>query len=206
MDKRIEKHNAIEKALIILGQFAINNRELSTMEISKILGYHKATASRTLLLLKKYDFLEQNEKSKKFKLGTAIMNLGLSVTKALKNDLIQIARPYLDDLRDTLQETIALEILSGRKTVMAYAAEGPRRIRLGSDIGMSLPSIATAGGKAILAYIPPNEWDNFVGSKLPRFTHRSITNRQLFYKQLEQVKKTLESDLSGPEDPPFHPP
>ena len=212
MDKTIEKHNAIEKALIILGQFAINNRELSTMEISKILGYHKATASRTLLLLKKYDFLEQNEKSKKFKLGTAIMNLGLSVTRALKNDLIQIARPYLDDLRDTLQETIALEALSGRKTVMAYAAEGPRRIRLGADIGMSLPSIATAGGKAILAFIPPNEWDNFVSSKLPRFTHRSITNRQLFYKQLEQIKKTgiafdigeHELDLNGIGSPVFN--
>ena len=190
MDKGTDKHNAIEKALVILGLFAIDNLELSTMEISKMLGYHKATASRTLLLLKKYDFLEQNEKSKKFKLGSAIMNLGVSVTRTLKNDLVQIAKPYLDNLRDTLQETIALEVFSGRNTVMAYASEGPRRIRLGADIGMSLPSIATAGGKAILAFIPPNEWDNFVGSKLTRFTHKSITDRKLFYKRLEKIKET----------------
>ncbi len=212
MDKGAEKHNAIEKALEILGLFAIDNRELSTMEVSKLLGYHKATASRTLLLLKKYDFLEQNEKTKKFKLGSSIMNLGLSVTRALKNDLIQIARPYLNNLRDTLQETIALETLSGRSTVMAYAAEGPRRIRLGADIGMSLPSIATAGGKAILAFIPPNEWDNFTGSKLTRFTQKSFTDRKLFYKQLEQIKKTRiafdigehDLDLNGIGSPIFN--
>lgn len=212
MDKGTAKHNAIEKALVILGLFAMDNRELSTMEISKMLGYHKATASRTLLLLKKYDFLEQNEKTKKFKLGSAIMNLGLSITRALKNDLIQIARPYLDNLRNTLQETITLEVLSGRSTVMAYFAEGPRRIRLGADIGRLLPSIATAGGKAILAFIPPNEWGNFLGSKLTRFTKKSITDRRLFYKQLEQIKKTRiafdigehDLDLNGIGSPIFN--
>jgi DNA-binding IclR family transcriptional regulator len=190
MDKSIEKHNAIEKALVILGQFAINNQELSTMEMSKMLGYHKATASRTLLLLKKHGFLEQNEQTKKFKLGSSIIDLGLSVTRSLKNDLVQIAKPYLEKLRDTLQATISLEVLSGRNTVMAYVAEGPRRVRLGADVGMQLPSIATAGAKAILAFIPPDEWDTFLGAELTRFTPNSITDRKAFHEQLEQIRKT----------------
>lgn len=201
MDKRIEKHNAIEKALVILGQFAMNNQEMSTMEISQSLGYHKATASRTLLLLTKYGFLEQNEKTKRFKLGSTIMNLGLSVTGSLKNDLVQIAKPYLDKLRDTLQATIALEVLSGRHTVMAYVAEGPRRVRLGADVGMQLPSIATAGAKAILAFISSDEWDGFVDTDLPRFSPKSITDRKQFYEQLEQIKKTRIAFDIGEHDP-----
>ena len=201
MSERTVKHNAIEKALVILGQFAIDNQELSTMEISKMLGYHKATASRTLLLLKKHEFLEQNEKTKKFKLGPAIMNLGLSINKSLKNNLIQIAKPYLDNLRDTLQESITLEVLSGRNTLMAYIAEGPRRIRLGADVGMFLPSIATAGAKAILAFVPADEWDAFLGSDLARFTPKSITDRKLFYRQLERIKETRTAFDIGEHDP-----
>ena len=65
------KHNAIEKALAILGLFAFENKEMGTIEISKLLGYHKATTSRTLILLAEYGFLEQNEKTKKYKLPTA---------------------------------------------------------------------------------------------------------------------------------------
>lgn len=201
MDTRNEKHNAIEKALVILGQFAMKNQELSTMEISKTLGYHKATASRTLLLLTRYGFLEQNEKTKRFKLGSTIINLGLVVTRSLKSDLVQIAKPYLDKLRDTLQATIALEVLSGRHTVMAYVAEGPRRVRLGADVGMRLPSIATAGAKAILAFISSDEWDSFLGAELNRFTPNSITDRKQFYKQLEQIKKTRIAFDIGEHDP-----
>ena len=212
MDKGTVKHNAIEKALVILGLFAIDNQELSTMEISKMLGYHKATASRTLLLLKKYGFLEQNEQTKKFKLGPAIIDLGLSVNRSLKNDLIQIAKPYLDNLRDTLQETVALEVLSGRNTVMAYVAEGPRRIRLGADVGMLMPTHASAGAKAILAFISPDEWDSFLDTDLVRFTPNSITDRNLFYKELEKIRETRiafdigehDSDLNAIGSPIFN--
>ena len=201
MDKGTVKHNAIEKALGILGLFAVNNRELSTMEISKMLGYHKATASRTLLLLKKHEFLEQNEQTKKFKLGPAIINLGLSVNRSLKNDLIQIAKPYLDNLRDTLQESITLEVLSGRNTVMAYVAEGPRRIRLGADVGMLMPTHASAGAKAILAFISPDGWDTFLDTDLVRLTPNSITDHDLFYKQLEKIKETRIAFDIGEHDP-----
>jgi IclR family pca regulon transcriptional regulator len=201
MDKRIEKHNAIEKALVILGQFAINNQALSTMEISRMLGYHKATASRTLLLLKKYGFLEQNEQTKRFKLGPAIMNLGLSINRSLKNDIIQIAKPYLDKLRDTLEESITLEVLSGRNTLITYIAEGPRRIRLGADVGMFFPSIATAGAKAILAFIPSDEWDTFLGADITGFAPKSITDHELFSKQLAQIKQTRIAFDIGEHDP-----
>lgn len=190
MDKGIEKDTAIEKALAILGLFAIKNQELSTVEVGRMLGYHKATASRTLLLLKKYEFLEQSEQTKKFKLGSAIVNLGLAVNGSLKNDFIQIAKPYLDNLRDTLQETVTLEMLAGHSTVLTYVAEGPMRIRLGAGVGMLMHTNASAGAKAILAFTPHDEWDKFLDTEFVRFTPNSITDRNRFYKQLEEIKKT----------------
>jgi DNA-binding IclR family transcriptional regulator len=190
LDPDKEKHNAIEKALSILALFSSDNHELGTIEIGKILGYHKATASRTLLLLAQYGFLEQNEKTKKFKLGPAIVDLGLSVHRSLKNDLIQIAKPDLDELRNTLQETVVLEVLAGKNTVMAYVAEGPRKIRLGGKVGTLMPTNVSAGAKAILSYSSPSEWDAFLETDLPQHTTNSITDPQSFKKQLEEIKAT----------------
>jgi IclR family acetate operon transcriptional repressor len=183
-----DKHNAIEKALVILRLFSPNNQELSTNEISEQLGYHRATTSRILLLLKKKGFLEQNQQNRKFRLGPSIAMLSLSFNRSLENKLVQIAKPFLDDLRDTLEENVVLEVLSGRTTVRAYSAEGPRQIRLSGDIGDRLPMNAAAGAKAILAFLSPKTWDYFLDKDLPRITPNTITDLQQFKKQLKQIK------------------
>lgn len=185
-----EKHNAIEKALSILGLFAFENEELGTIEISKKLGYHKATTSRTLILLSEYGYLDQNERSKKYRLGQRIVDLGLSLTRSLKRDLVQIAKPYLEDLRNRIQETIVFEVSLGKRTMIAYIAEGPSILQLGGEVGELMPSPVTAGSKALLAFSPVNEWDQFLEKKLPRLTPNSITDKAKFKKHLSKIKET----------------
>ncbi|MBW1775846.1 MAG: helix-turn-helix domain-containing protein, partial [Deltaproteobacteria bacterium] len=52
-ETRQPKINSIDKALNILGAFAPYNREPGTIEISRKLGFHKATVSRILQNLTK---------------------------------------------------------------------------------------------------------------------------------------------------------
>ena len=188
METDSKKHNAIEKALTILNIFPPHNRELSTNEISDIQGYHKATTSRTLLLLKKYGFLEQNKQNKKFKLGPSIPILSLSFNRSVENKLVQIAKPYLDKLRDSIQETVALEVLSGRTTVRAYSIEGPRLLQVAGNIGDRLPINAAAGAKSILAYLDPDTWDYYLDDDLPRQTPSTIADLNQFKRQLRKIK------------------
>ena len=119
------KHNAIEKALNILNIFSPRNHELSTNEISEILGYHRTTTIRTLLPLKTYGFLEQNKENKKYKLGASIAILSLSFHRSMENELVRFAKPYLKKLRDSVHEAVVLEVLAGRTTVRAHIIEGP---------------------------------------------------------------------------------
>ncbi len=183
-----EKHNAIEKALTILNIFSSHNHELSTNEISLMLYYHKATISRTLLLLAKYGFLEQNRENKKFKLGPSIAILSSSLYRSLESELIQLARPYLEKLKDSIQETVVLEVLSGRTTVRAYSVEGPGPLHLIGTIGARLPIHATAGSKAILAHLDPKTWDYFLDNDLPRRTASTITDLDQYKKELRKAK------------------
>ncbi len=189
MKESNEKHNAIEKALSILTLFIPNNQELGTIEISHILGFHKATVSRTLLLLTQNGFLERDAKSKKFRLGPVIFNLGLSITRSLKNNLVTLAKPYLDDLRNESEESVILEILSGKNIIMAYIAEGPRRVRHAGSIGDTLPIHVAAGAKSILAFSPTEVWDNLLDKKLPRLTPNTITEPEMFKDQLREIRQ-----------------
>jgi len=188
MEPDSKKHNAIEKALTILSLFSPYNQELSTSEISKILGYHKATISRTILLLTKYGFLEQNRENRKFTLGPSIAVLSLSFNRSLENRLTQMAKPYLDKLRDVIRETIVLEVLSGRTTVRAYFVEGPGPLNMTGTAGDRLPINAAAGAKSILAHLDPDTWDYYLDNDLPQQTPSTITDLNKFKKQLRKIK------------------
>ena len=139
------KINSIDKTLMILSSFAPHNQEYGTVEISHRLGFHKATVSRILLTLTRHGFLAQNALTRKFTLGPSVMTLSRALRQSLKTNMVQVAKPFVDELRDTLKETVILEVFGGKRTFMAYIAEGPRLVRLAGTIGDTLPIHASAG-------------------------------------------------------------
>ena len=184
-----QKNNSIDKALTILSSFAPYNQEMGTVEISQKLGFHKATVSRILLNLTRRGFLNQNSRTKKFLLGPAILPLARAINQSLNNNLLHIAKPYIDDLRDNLKETVVLEVLSGENTIIAYLAEGPRPVRIAGSVGDILPLHVAAGAKAILAFSPPSVWNKFFNSTLPRFTENTITDTRILRDQFMDIKQ-----------------
>ena len=189
MRQESPKNNSIEKALKILSSFGPYNQEMGTIEVSQKLGFHKATVSRILLNLTRHGFLQQNDRTKKFALGPAILELARAVNCSLRNNVLHIAKPYIDGLRDKLKETVLLEVLSGENTIIAYLAEGPRPVRLAGTIGDILPVHVAAGAKAILAYLPVEVRRRYLNGKLPRFTSKTITNPALLHGQFEDIRE-----------------
>ena len=183
------KFNSIEKAMEILLAFTPYNQEMGTVEISKKLGFHKATVSRILLILIGYGFLQQNPQTKKFMLGPSITNLGWAINNFFNTNLVHIAKPYIDDLRSTLKETIVLEVLAGNSTVMAYIAEGPRPVRIAGTIGDRIPIHAAAGAKAILAFSPPEVRDSLLNVEMDRLTPNTITDPEMLQSQLQDIRR-----------------
>ena len=183
------KINAIDKALMILSSFTPHNEEMGTLEISQKLGFHKATVSRILQNLTKRGFLIQNSQSKKFVLGPAVMDLARAVNQSLRTNMVQISKPFIDKLRDSLRETVILEILSGETTFMAYIAEGPRLVRLAGSMGDRVPIHASAGAKALLAFSPTEVKDRLLNVRLHPFTKHTITDRKQIEQQLQRIRE-----------------
>ncbi|MEM7343757.1 MAG: IclR family transcriptional regulator [Chloroflexota bacterium] len=179
-----DKPNAIEKALQLLLAFNPHNPEMSTVEISEKLGFHKATASRILLTLTEYEFLRQDPTTKKFSLGQSVHKLGVALTGSLSNNFVHIAKPYLDQLRDTLDETVTLELWSNDSTVMTYIAESSHPVRVAGRVGDRLPFHAAAGAKAILSFVAPHRLDALLHQPLAPLTSATITDPELFKQHL----------------------
>jgi len=187
--RQVAKENtSIDKALKILSTFAPYNHQMGTVEISQKLGFHKATVSRILLNLARQGFLQQDTQTKKFILGPSIIPLSRAINQSLKSNMVQIAKPFAENLRDMLKETVILEIVSGESTVLAYIADGPRLVRLAGDIGDRLPINAAAGAKAIMAFSRQEVRNKLLKDKMPRYTPNTITDPEKLKEQLREIR------------------
>ena len=184
------KNSSIDKALMILSSFSPNNTEMGTVEISHKVGFHKATVSRILLNLTRHDFLKQNTRTRKFTLGPSVLKLARVLERSLENEIVHIAKPYMDDLRDSIKESVVLEVLSGENTFIACLSEGPRRIRIAGNVGDALPAHVAAGAKAIMAFSPPEVLKRILyNGQLKRFTPNTITDPMVLQKQFADIKR-----------------
>jgi len=184
-----KRPNAIEKALDVLMLFSPSNHELGIAEIGARLGLHVATANRIVKTLAGRGFLQQNWHTRKYHLGPSVMGLANALYRSLRTEMVQLARPYLEELRDILGETVVFEVWSGTATYIAHVEEGPQRVRIAGTVGDRLPPHAAAGAKAVLAF---SEWqlaERVIENGMPRLTPMTVTDPGLFKRQLEVIRR-----------------
>ncbi len=190
MASKTDNLSSTEKALSILKTYTPHNNELGTLELSKKLDIPKSTVSRLLRILTACEFLHQNPETKKYKLGRAAAEIGHAVINSLNNALVDIARPLLAELSERVNESVALEQISGTNIVLASHVEGRHHIRFSFNLGERLPIHVAAGAKAILAFSPPEFVDNCLKKKFVRFNERTIVSKKQYREQLKTVRET----------------
>jgi IclR family KDG regulon transcriptional repressor len=183
------QHQSLDRALKILLTFETQNKEVGIVELSNLLGLHKSTVSRIMKVLAAYDFLEQNPQTKKFSLGQTNIRLAISLKQSLRSNMVQIAKPYVDDLRDRFGETTVLETFVGRNWVMVYVAEGPGRIRLSAEVGERMPIHVAAGSKAFLAFSSPELRASLLKGNLKRYTKNTIISPKKLNRHFEIIRR-----------------
>jgi DNA-binding IclR family transcriptional regulator len=186
-----ENNTAIDKALNILMAFIPENQEMGTLEISKRLGMNNATASRILLTLAKRRFLQQDPKTKTFKLGQSALLIGRAVIDSLNNQFVQIVKPHMDQLRSAVNTSILLEQMINDRSIVMAVSEGQQRIRLAGNVGESVPIHAAVGAKAILAFSDPAVAEKIISriEVFEQFTPNTISSREELIKNLKEAKR-----------------
>jgi DNA-binding IclR family transcriptional regulator len=158
-------------------------------EIAEQLKLHKSTAHRLIMVLESSRYVERDGATGKYRLGSRILELGLSALSKL--DVYEIARPYLRALVTETGETAHIGVLRDGEVVSIVNVESTQAIRTPSAVGTRHPAHCSSLGKAILAFSPTDEVDRFLaGRTLEGFTRNTITSPALFVHEIEKVRRT----------------
>lgn len=181
------EYSSVQKAIRILLAFIPDNQPMGNLQLSNLLGLNKSTVSRLIQVLLHYGLIQQDEETKKFELGRTSALLGNSVKTSQADRLVQFSRPYLEDLRDTVGESVCLEVIeSGCGKVVAEAVGPPP---LSVSFPDSNPVHVSAGAKVILAYSEEDLVDQVIPGDLEKITENSITDPGVFKDQLEEIRQ-----------------
>ncbi len=167
---------SVNNALRLLLLFRSQPR-VRLSEASEHLGVAHSTAHRLLAMLAYHGFVRQEQDSRTYVTGPALVEIGLAAVGQL--DIRRHARPALERLAGALGETVHLAVLEGGNVRYLDAIESSRALRVASRTGSVLAANCTASGKALLAELPDAELSAMFagGTALPRLTARSISSR-----------------------------
>lgn len=152
---------SVDKALRLLLLVAERPQGLRTGDASAILGVAPSTAHRLLQMLGHHGFVEQDVTTRRYQPGPTLERLRRS-----RGRVLELARPLLDALVVTTQETVHLASLESGEALTILSVESPHLLRVGDRSGHSQPAQLSAMGTVLLAALD----DHAVEQQLPELT------------------------------------
>lgn len=178
---------AVQKALEFLEIIAHSREEVTLSDLARRGGCSKGSVHGIARVLLERGVLVQLQGQRGFHLGPAIFDLAFSHWNVFQ--LRDLAEPYLAALRDRTGETVFLGLQSASRVVIVASAESPNTLKISSPAGTSIPLMAGAVGKALLASRSEEEVVQLIHKQgLRKFTSRSITETSGYLAELEKVR------------------
>ena len=149
---------AVERALAILFVVAESDRPLGLSDISRTVGFDKATVLRLLITLERAGLVIQDSRTRQYALGASVSRL----TRGFRTDIRQIAHPFLENLWHETRETVCLNCGRGVSRVVVDVIPADHEFSIVPAVGSALPIHLGASGKALVAFLPTEEIDRIV--------------------------------------------
>jgi DNA-binding IclR family transcriptional regulator len=178
---------AIVTAFAILDLLAGREAPARLAEVVTALSLPKTSALRVLRTLVSLDVVRRDAATGGYRIGPRLADYAHvpdGAESLLVREFPDAARP----LKERLDETIQLAILTGTTVTFVAKLDTSRPVRLVTYVGRQLPAHASASGKAILAHAGPPALQAVLDGGLPRVGPRTITDPAKFLAALERVR------------------
>ncbi|MGW1784829.1 IclR family transcriptional regulator [Streptomyces sp. NPDC002143] len=178
---------AVDNVLRLLRLFE-KNEILRVNQVAREMELSRSTVHRMLATLSHHGFVEQDELSRGYRPGPALIDLGLAVFRSIDiRSTVQIA---LTRLRDLTNESVHMVVRRDTQALFVDSVESRQMLRTGSRIGWTLPAHATAAGKVLLAALPEDELGAlYPTGRLEAVTEHTVTTLKELRAQLAEVRK-----------------
>ncbi len=145
----------------VLRSFRSRRAPLSNAELVRRTGFSKATVSRLTSTLLQLGFIRHVPGGREFELATAAFGIGHAYLAA--SDVVQKANPFLQELADRLNMSMALAIGEGLDMLYLGFRASQRVATLRLGVGTVMPMATTSIGHAYLWGLPTVERKRLLG-------------------------------------------
>ncbi len=146
---------ALQRGLQVLSLFSRESPALSLTEIKDAAQLNKSTAFRIVATLEAANYLERDPDTKRYRPGLKVLRLGFTAISSL--EFRQVARPYLQQLSQDVNESVSLSVLDGMEVVYVDRVRKQQIVGIVLGIGSRIPAPCASMGKVLLAHLPPEE-------------------------------------------------
>jgi IclR family acetate operon transcriptional repressor len=179
---------SLDRALGLLKLLSDHPNGLTLAELAPKAELANSTAHRLLTSLLQHDFVSYETATGRWYVGLTAFRVGAAFNR--RSDYIAIARTSMRKLVDETGETSNLAVLRGTQLTFVSQIECDHAMRMAVPIGTKGPLHASAVGKAILAYLEPQEREKLIGSiEFKKLTDKTISSPKALQEACKKIAK-----------------
>lgn len=183
---------SLERGLLILSAFSESRPVIGIADLAREVGLNKSTTYRYVATLAKLDYLQQDQDTKKYSLGSRVVDLGFAAINSM--EITRVAARHLQGLSDETGYTVSMAVLDGPDIVYVDRRRSGRGTGFGMDlnlhIGSRLPAYCTSMGKVMLADLDSAALRMLLDrTDLARRGPKTITAREQLLTALARVRR-----------------
>lgn len=180
---------SVQRAMDILALFSYQKPRLGITDISRSLNLPKGTVHGLVGTLTRQGFLEQDPETRKYQLGLKIYELGAIFAGTI--EINQRAAGPVHQLAQRTRLLVKLAIWDGRSVLATMTIQpiSSSLEQLNQYFGPRIPAYCSGLGKAILAFIGPEELRDYLDeTDLVSYTPGTITDRDRLALDLAETR------------------
>ncbi len=181
--------NSVKSALRVADILEIVSAHPPGLTFSELLETSqlpKSSLHELLTTMTQQRLLTYNHLTKRYSLGSRIWEWASTWAQSLQ--IVPVAWPYLQTIRNELNETVQLAILDQGNVMYVAKVESSHPLQLASHVGIRLPAYATGIGQAILAALPKTDVTRLYPDKLPTYTSLTTATLQKLLDKLDVTR------------------
>jgi DNA-binding IclR family transcriptional regulator len=179
--------DSVERVAVALEALAGAPDGVGVTELARVLGVHKATASRLLGTLAVRGLVERDASSRRYRLGARLVSIAGGAVARLP--IVSQARSELEQLTALTSETSNLAVLDRFHVVYVDQVTPAESVVMASWVGRRSPAHASSSGKVMLAFGDERLREEALARPLEALTSKTVTDPARLREILADVRR-----------------
>jgi len=178
---------ALSRGLDVLRAFSQGSVILGNQDIARITKLPKPTVSRMTYTLTKLGYLSYSPQLEKYQLSSGVLALGYAYVTNLR--VRQLAKPYMDEFVRRTNASVGLTCRDRLHMIYVENRLPPEASMLRMEIGLRMPIVTSAAGRAYLAAISEDERNHLMAALEKKYGEDWPELETSIQKSLEEYKQ-----------------